>query len=128
MQASTELEVRDFLHRWDAAMLTNDPVRIGSFMADEWTIVGSDGSVEGKERFLSLVASGELGHDEMTTQELRLRIYGDTAVAISRGTSGGQFRGTPFFLVERSSCVLVRRAGQWTCVLTHLSLLSAPAD
>lgn len=105
-------------------MLTNDEDAIGEFMADDWTIVGTDGSVDGKDRFLSLIASGDLRHNEMTTQDLAVRIYGNTAVTVARGTSGGDFRGTPFSLVERSSCVFVKRDEQWLCVLTHLSLLS----
>lgn len=111
--------------QWDRAMVTNDVGAIGAFMADEWVIVGTDGSVGGKERFLALVASGDLSHDVMETHDMDVRVYGDTAVAVARGVSGGQYRGDRFLLTERSSCVFVRRDGQWRCVLTHLSPLPA---
>lgn len=123
MEATTEREIRDMVARWDEAMIGNDPNVIGSFMADEWVIVGPDGSVDGKERFLALISSGELNHDVMTTRDMQVRAYGQTAVTVASGTSGGRFRGTPFLLNERASCVFVKDQGRWLCVLTHLSSL-----
>jgi ketosteroid isomerase-like protein len=93
-------------------------------MADEWAIVGPDGRVGDKARFLELVRSGDLVHDVMETHEPVIRIYGDSAVVIARGVSGGRYRGQPFHLVERVSCVFVRKDGRWSCVLTHLSQLA----
>ncbi len=110
-------------HAWDAAMIANDAEAIGRFMADEWTIVGPDGSLSDKAAFLALVRSGALTHDVMTSEDLVVRVYGDTAVLIARGVSGGRYRGQPFREVERSSNVFVRRDGHWRCVLTHLSRL-----
>ena len=124
MEATTEQEIRDAVARWDEAMIGNDPAAIGAFMADDWVIVGADGSVDGKERFLALIASGDLSHDVMTTRDMQVRVYGQTAVTVASGTSGGLFRGTPFLLTERASCVFVKNGGGWVCVLTHLSPLS----
>ena len=62
--------------------------------------------------------------DEMTSQDFQVRVYGDTAVVSARGVSGGKYQGQPFREVERSSNVFVRQAGQWRCVLTHLSRLT----
>jgi ketosteroid isomerase-like protein len=57
----------------------------------------------------------------MTSEEVRVRVYGDSAVVTARGVSGGQYQGRPFREVERSSCVFIRQQEQWRCVLTHLS-------
>jgi ketosteroid isomerase-like protein len=124
VEATTEREIRDLVARWDEAMIGNDPNVIGSFMAEDWIIVGPDGSVDSKERFLALIASGELSHDVMTTRDMQVRVYGQTAVTVASGTSGGRFRGTPFLLTERASCVFVKNQGRWGCVLTHLSSLA----
>ncbi len=110
--------------QWDRAMVENDAEAIGRYMADDWTIIGSDGSVGDKPTFLGLVKSGTLSHDVMESDDLKVRVYGDTAVVTSRGVSGGKYQGQPFREVERSSCVFIRQAGQWRCVLTHLSRLA----
>jgi ketosteroid isomerase-like protein len=111
-------------HEWDRAMIANDADAIGQFMADDWAIIGSDGRVGDKATFLELVRSGGLSHDIMETHDLSVRLYGDTAVTLARGVSGGKYQGQPFREVERVSCVFVRQGGRWRCVLTHLSRLS----
>ena len=126
MSGKAEDELIRVAHDWDRAMIANDAEAIGRFMADDWTIVGSDGKVGDKATFLALVESGALTHDVMTSEDISVRVYGDTAVVTARGVSGGKYRGQAFREVERSSSVFVRQEGQWRCVLTHLSRM-APA-
>ena len=126
MNGNTEEELIRVAHDWDRAMVENDAEAIGRYMADDWTIVGSDGSVGDKATFLGLVKSGALTHDVMTSEDFSVRIYGDTAVVTARGVSGGKYQGQAFREVERSSCVFVRQEGQWRCVLTHLSRIPPP--
>jgi ketosteroid isomerase-like protein len=124
MDASVQDEVMAVATEWDRSMTENDADAIGRYMADDWTIIGSDGSVGDKETFLALVRSGVLTHDVMTSEDMHVRIYGDTAVTVSRGVSGGAYRGQPFREVERVTCVFVRQERRWRCVLTHLSRLA----
>ena len=124
MDASVQNEVMAVATEWDRSMTENDADAIGRYMADDWTIIGSDGSVGDKATFLELVRSGVLTHDVMTSEDMHIRIYGDTAVTVSRGVSGGTYRGQPFREVERVTCVFVRQERRWRCVLTHLSRLA----
>lgn len=121
MSSRVEEELIGVAHAWDEAMIGNDPLAIGSYMADDWTIIGPDGHVGDKWTFLELVRSGKLTHDVMESHDLKVRVYGDTAVVTGRGVSGGQYQGESFHLVERTSCVFVRQQSRWRCVLTHLS-------
>ncbi len=123
MGGGTRDELIRLAREWDEAMVANDADAIGQFMTDDWTIVGTGGRVGDKATFLELVRSGALSHDVMETHDLTVRVYGDTAVTLARGVSGGMYQGQPFREVERVSCVFVRQKGQWRCVLTHLSRL-----
>lgn len=123
MSQDAEAQVLDVVHAWDRAMVENDAEAIGRYMSDDWTIIGPDGSIGGKERFLGLIEAGSLTHDVMESHDLAIRIYGETAVVTGRGISGGLYEGEAFHLVERTSCVFVRQPDGWKCVLTHLSQL-----
>jgi hypothetical protein len=112
-------------HAWDRAMVRNDPQDI--YMADDWRIVGSDGRMTDKAAFLGQVASGDLVHDVMESQDIEVRLYGDAALLLARGISGGRFQGRAFREYERSSNVFVRQGTTWRCVFTHLAGL-AEAD
>jgi len=124
LTVATRDELVALSHAWDRAMVANDAEEIGAYMAEDWTIVGSDGSIGRRETFLDLVRSGDLSHDVMTSEDFDVRVYGDAAVVLARGVSGGQYRGQAFRETERVSCVFVRRDGAWKCVLTHLSRLA----
>lgn len=125
MSSDAPRELLQAIEEWDRAMVANDVDAIGKYMAEDWTIIGPDGSVGGKARFLELVHSGALAHDVMESHELDVRVYGETAVVLGRGVSGGTYDGQPFHLVERVSSIFVRQAGEWRCVLTHLSSLDS---
>lgn len=123
MNDATRLELVTAIDAWDRAMVANDAEAIGRYMAEDWAIVGPDGSVGGKARFLDLIRSGQLTHDVMESHDVDVRCYGEMAVVIARGVSGGTYSGERFHLVERVSSVFRRSDGGWVCVLTHLSLL-----
>lgn len=124
MNGEVREELMSVATEWDRAMLENDPESIGRFMADDWVIIGPDGSVSDKSDFLRLVESGALTHDVMESSDMRVRVYGDAAVVVARGVSAGRFHGQPFHLIERATSVFVRQASHWRCVLTHLSALA----
>jgi ketosteroid isomerase-like protein len=123
MSPNPEHELRAVVRDWDQAMVENDAEAIGRYMADDWIIVGTDGSTSDKTTFLGLIESGALSHNVMESDDVTIRVYGDAAVVTARGVSGGMYRGHPFREVERQSNMFIRQGSQWRCVLTHLSRL-----
>src|SRR5918998_4765443 len=93
LRSQIEAELIAVAKEWDRAMVQNDADAIGRYMADDWTIVGPDGSMSDKATFLGLVKSGALSHDVMESEDFRIRIYGDAAVLLARGVSGGSYHG-----------------------------------
>jgi len=47
------------------AVVTNDADAIGKFLVDDWMIVGPDGNIIDKARFVGVIKSGMLTHDLM---------------------------------------------------------------
>ncbi len=120
---SDRAELARVVAEWDRAMISNDADAIARFMADDWVIVGPDGSVTEKEPFLDLVRSGALTHDVMESHELDIRVHGDAAAVIARGVSGGTWREERFLLQERVTSMFIRRDAEWRCIAPHLSKL-----
>ena len=69
---------------WDRSMVENDADAIGQYMADDWTIIGSDGSMGDKTTFLGLVRSGALSHDVMESDDFEVRVYGHRRSHLAR--------------------------------------------
>jgi ketosteroid isomerase-like protein len=60
----------------------------------------------------------------MEFADMKVRVYGSTAVVTARATSKGRFKGQPFSESERSTDVFVKQDGQWKCVLTQLTRIA----
>ena len=77
MVANLEHELLAVVRAWDRAMVQNDPEAIGRFMADDWTIIGSDGTSSDKAAFLGLIRSGMLSHEVMRRTTSRSACTGE---------------------------------------------------
>ena len=103
------------------AIVKNNPDEIRQFVADDWIIINADGGIIDRERFLEVIKLGTLTHEMMESDDIRVRVYGDSAVVSAITRSKGKFMGQEFTTHERSTDVFVRRDGQWRCVLTQLT-------
>jgi hypothetical protein len=84
------------------------------------------GQISGN-RFLAVVTSGELTHSRMSFEVVEVRLLGDVAVVVGRGTNGGSWQGEPFEADEWVTEVFVRRNGTWRCSVSALTPnLSSP--
>ncbi|NEU09178.1 alpha/beta fold hydrolase [Flavihumibacter sp. R14] len=116
-----EAELLLFGQQWDRAMEANDAAIIGEFMSDDWVIVGTEGGITSKADFLEAISSGDLTHNRMDSDETRIKVYDNTAVVTSRGTSAGEYKGQPFHLYEWSTSMFIKQGEKWSCVLTMLT-------
>jgi ketosteroid isomerase-like protein len=103
------------------AMIKNDADKIGTFLADDWIIIDPDGGIIDKARFLGVIKSGALTHEAMNSQEVRVRVYGTTAIVTALTSSTAKYMGQKFSTRERATDVFVKRDGKWQCVTTHLT-------
>lgn len=103
-----------------AAIVADDPTRIAPFMADEWVIVSESG-IDPKEKFPSLVESGDLTHSAMDLRPPRARVHGETALVAGRVTNTARFRGERYDADEWTTDVFVKRDGRWLCLLSHIT-------
>jgi ketosteroid isomerase-like protein len=105
------------------AIVSNNLEGIGRLVADDWIIIDSDGGIVDRTRFSEVIKSGALTHDMMESEDLRVRVYGDSAVVTGLTRTKGKFMGQEFSTQERATDVFVKRDGRWRCVLTHLTRL-----
>src|SRR6266480_8065781 len=95
------------------AIVKSDPEAIGRFVTEDWIIINADGGIIDKERFLEVIKSGALTHEMMKSDDIRLRLYGDSAVLTALTRSKGKFMGQEFTTEERATDVFVKLDGQW---------------
>ena len=106
------------------AVIKNDSDAVGQFLTDDWIIIDPDGGVIDKARFLGVIKSGALTHEQMDSDDVRIRIYGDTATATALTRTKGKFMGQDFTTQERATDVLVKKDGRWQIVFSQLTRFS----
>jgi ketosteroid isomerase-like protein len=118
---TAEEELLKIENGFTEAIVKNDPEAIGRLVADDWIIIDPDGGIVERTRFFEVIKSGALTHDMMESEDLRVRVYGDSAVVTAVTRTKGKFMGQEFSTQERATDVFVKRDGRWQCVLTHLT-------
>jgi len=103
------------------AVANNDADAVDGLLAEDWIIVDPDGSIIDKARFLGVIRSGALSHESMEATDLRVRLYGNTAVVTGLTTSKGKFMGQDFASCERATDIFVKQSDRWQCVFTQLT-------
>ena len=117
-------ELVELEHQFSRAMIQNDADAIGRFLTTDWIIIDPDGGIIDKTRFLDVIKSGTLSHEQMDPHDIRVRIYGNTAIVTALTTSKGKFMGQEFTTKERATDVFVKDSGRWQCVISHLTRFS----
>ena len=83
--------------------------------------VGPSGRVRTKPQVISDFTSGDLKFQSITTDDVQVRVYGNTAVETGRSTMIGQDKGQTVPRDTRFTRVWVKQQGRWQLVANHYS-------
>jgi uncharacterized protein (TIGR02246 family) len=121
--ADDEAAIRALEARWDSANLAGDADALDAVFADSFIATGDDGVVRTKAEMLGELKSGNVKYQSAATDQVRIRLYGDSAVVNGRWRGTYSYKGKSKSLLERFTNVYVRQNGQWRCVATHGSAI-----
>ncbi|PYL48112.1 MAG: hypothetical protein DMF32_09695 [Verrucomicrobia bacterium] len=116
-----EKELLKLENEFARAVTSNNADTLDRLLADDWIIVEPDGSIIDKARFLEVIRSGALSHESMKSTDLKVRVYGNTAVVTGLTTSKGKFMGQDFTSCECATDIFVKQAERWQCIFTQLT-------
>ena len=105
------------------AQIHADAVALDRIYADDFIGIGPSGTVRTKPQVLADFTSHNLNFQSITTDEVRIRVYRDTAVETGRTTTIGEDKGKVVPRDNRFTRVWVRRQGRWRLVANHYSTL-----
>ena len=113
-------------HDWGEALLKADVTAWSRFLGDDWVLTYSDGTLVTKAMALADLKEGALKIESFRLDDLKVRVYGDTAVVTGQITEKSKFRDKDTSGVRRFTDVFVKREGRWQAVASHESDVSAP--
>ena len=108
------------------AQIAADTIALRRIYADDFLGIGPTGVVRNKAQVIADFTSHELTYKSITTADVRVRIYGSTAVETGRSTMIGIDKGKAVPRDNRFTRVWVLKKGRWQLVANHYSPLTIP--
>src|SRR5215469_2975122 len=120
-RSSVEQAIRQLDHERIQAQIGADAVALERIYADDFIGVGPSGTVRTKAQVISDFTSGDLKFQSITTDEVQVRVYENTAVETGLSTMVGQDKGKAVPRDTRFTRVWVKQQGRWRLVANHYS-------
>ena len=113
---------------WANAERAGDADALEPLLADDILLVGPLGFVLDKTQYLGSRRSGELRHETLTWDDVRVRAYGDAAVAVGALTQRTTYQGRDASGRFRITQVAIRRGDHWILAGLHYSPIAQPSE
>lgn len=103
------------------AILKSDASFYQKCFADDGIFVHGDGSEDSKASEIEALKSGSLKYDSYAIRDLKIHMYGSTAVVDTLASGKGLLNSKPFDTDLRVTYVWVNLKGDWKLVLRHVT-------
>lgn len=115
-QHGAHREIEELEMQWRQALLTSDVAAMDSLLADDYLGISSNGTLETKADVLAVHRSGRVKIAQLNLSDVKIRIYGDTAVVTSRADLVGHSGARDISGIYRYTRVYTNRMGVWKIV------------
>jgi len=124
---SAEEEVKHVESEWGDAFERHDIATLDRLMADEYFLTDPLGIVRSKAETLAAIQKNEVRFQSTNSDDINVRVNGDTAVVTGRSTFRGRYKGWSMAGKYQYTDVLVKRSGSWKAVASHITALGTGA-
>jgi ketosteroid isomerase-like protein len=114
--AQTTAQIRTLELAHNDAIARGDVAALERLTADDFTYITPRGFLIDKKHMLIGLAQGEFRYEYRQISDLRIRLYGATAVVTGRSLHTGQRDGRDVTDAYRYTRVYVQRGGRWLAV------------
>ncbi len=120
-RSSVEKAIRQLDNERIQAQIHADATALDRIYADDFIGIGPSGTVRTKPQVLADFTSHHLKFQSITTDEVQVRVYENTAVETGLSTMVGQDKGKAVPRDNRFTRVWVKQQGRWRIVANHYS-------
>ena len=125
-RASAESEIKQIEHERNEALLRHDTETLERMTSDDYTFITQRGDLRTKAEILAGFKSGSYDYGAREIADLKVRVYGDTAVVTGRAKQKGVEDTKDYSGENRFTRVYVRQNGRWVSVALQVTLVAKP--
>ena len=124
--ASDERELAQLVKDLNAAIVKPDIAFLERILDKDYVHFRPHGNVENRAQYLEDRKSGRVHFDSLVADEVKVRLYGDTAVVTYRSTAKGKDQDGAIDEQRRWTRIFVRRDGRWQLVHSQGTTIQKP--
>lgn len=123
-QNPIERDILKLENDWSTAWQKKDVAFLQKLFADEYLSTDQDGNTFTKSQELANVTSAGTALTSFALTEMKVHVYGDTAVVTGLNTIKSTSKGKDNSGAYRFIDVFVKRDGRWQVVATQMSMVA----
>jgi len=108
---------------WNEAQVNRDSAALDALVGERFVNTEYDGEVSDKTKFLADIKDPLFRPSSVNIQDVKVTLYGDTAVIIGNYHTKGTYQGRPYDHFGRFTDTWLLDGGKWQCVASHTSLM-----
>jgi ketosteroid isomerase-like protein len=117
--AGVENQIKKLEQDWAQATVKSGAAAVDQYEADDIIDTDPNGRVTDKAQDKTDLSSGDLKFQSIELSDLKVRVYGDTAVAAGTNILNGTYKGQDISGKYRYTDTWVKRNGKWQVVATQ---------
>jgi ketosteroid isomerase-like protein len=126
--AAVTNQILELGRHWANAERAGDADALEPLLADDFLLVGPLGFMLDKTPYLGSRRSGDLRHESLAWEDIRVRAYDNAAVTVGSLTQRSTYQGRDASGRFRVTQVAVRDSDRWTIVGLHYSPIAQPPE
>ena len=121
--SSAEKEIRALEEERNQAILHGDAAVLERMTSDDYTFITLRGELRTKAEIVKGFQSGSFKYESRTISDLKVRVYGDTAIVTGRSSQQGKENGKDYSGDYRFTRVYLKQRGHWVTVALQTTLI-----
>jgi ketosteroid isomerase-like protein len=114
-----EQQLKEMEDDWQKATRAKDTAALKRIIAEDWVATNEMGKILNREEYLSQTTANTDVIQSNENTDMRVRVFGDTAVVTGGLTEKGTRNGTAYTDTYKWTDVFVKRGGHWQAVASQ---------
>jgi ketosteroid isomerase-like protein len=125
-QSGDERELTQLVKDLNAAIVKPDIAFLEQILDPDYTHYRPHGNVENRAQYLEDRKNGQVHFDSLIADDIKVRVYGDTAIVTYRSTAKGKDQDGAIDEQRRWTRMFVRHDGKWKLVHAQGTTIQKP--
>ncbi len=113
---SVEDQIKKLETERAASIVKGDVAALAAQTSDDYTLINLNGAVSNKTQMVESFKSGQSKFTKDEVSDMKVRVYGDTAVVTGKVSAAGMMAGKDATGDVMFTRVWIKKAGKWMCV------------